>query len=72
MLVALARTGRFPLERRAFRAHVTLMHDPKLVGLEEVEPVVWTVRELLLLRSHHGLTSYQVLGRYPLDDKTQT
>jgi 2'-5' RNA ligase len=66
LLVALSRSGRFPLERREFRAHVTLMHDPKLVGLHEVEPVGWTVRELLLMRSHHGLTSYQVLGRYPL------
>lgn len=66
LLVALARSGRFQLERREFRAHVTLMHDPKLVGLQEVEPVGWTVRELLLMRSHHGLTSYQVLGRYPL------
>jgi RNA 2',3'-cyclic 3'-phosphodiesterase len=65
LLVALARSGRFQPERREFRAHVTLMHDPKLVGLHEVEPLGWTVRELLLMRSHHGLTSYQVLGRYP-------
>jgi RNA 2',3'-cyclic 3'-phosphodiesterase len=67
LLIALARSGRFPLERRAFRAHVTLMHDPKLVGLREVEPVGWTVRELVLMRSHHGLMPYQVLGRYPLE-----
>jgi RNA 2',3'-cyclic 3'-phosphodiesterase len=66
LLVALSRSGRFPLEKREFRAHVTLMHDPKLVQLQEVEPIGWTVRELLLMRSHHGLTSYQVLGRYPL------
>src|SRR5690606_27117084 len=45
LLVALARSGRFRPERREFRAHVTLMHDPKLVGLQEVEPVGWTVRE---------------------------
>jgi RNA 2',3'-cyclic 3'-phosphodiesterase len=70
LLLALARSGRFPLERREFRAHVTLMHDPKLVGLHEVEPVGWTARELLLLRSHEGLTRYQVLGRYPLARKT--
>jgi len=69
LLLALARSGRFRPERREFRAHVTLMHDPKLVGLHEVEPVGWTVRELLLLRSHHGLSPYQVLGRYPLERK---
>jgi len=66
LLMALARSGRFRPEKREFRAHVTLMHDPKLVGLQEVEPVGWTVRELLLLRSHHGLAPYQVLGRYAL------
>ena len=26
-----------------------------------------SVRELLLMRSHHGLAPYQVLGRYPLE-----
>jgi len=67
LLLALARSGRFRPERREFRAHITLTHDPKLVGLHEVEPVGWTVRELLLLRSHHGLESYQVLGRYPFE-----
>jgi 2'-5' RNA ligase len=67
LLLALARSGRFRLEKREFRPHVTLMHDPKLVSLHEVEPVGWTVRELLLLRSHHGLAPYQVLGRYPLE-----
>jgi RNA 2',3'-cyclic 3'-phosphodiesterase len=71
LLIALARSGRFQPERREFRAHVTLMHDPMLVGLHEVEPVGWGVRELLLLRSHHGLEPYQVLGRYPLERKTR-
>ena len=68
LLVALARSGRFRLERREFRPHVTLMHDPHLVGLLEVEPVSWTASELLLMRSHHGLAPYQVLGRYPLKE----
>lgn len=68
LLVALARSGRFRLERREFRPHVTLMHDPHLVGLHEVEPVSWTARELLLMRSHQGLEPYQVLGRYPLEE----
>lgn len=71
LLVALARSGRFPLERREFRAHVTLMHDPKLVGLHEVQPVSWTAQELLLMRSHHGLAPYQVLGRYHLERLTK-
>lgn len=71
LLVALARSGRFQSDRREFRAHVTLMHDPKLVGLHEVEPVGWTVRELLLMRSHYGLAPYQVLGRYPLERRTR-
>lgn len=68
LLVALARSGRFRLERREFRPHVTLMHDPHLVGLLEVEPVSWTASELLLMRSHEGLVPYQVLGRYPLKE----
>lgn len=72
LLVALARAGRFRPDKREFRAHVTLMHDPKLVGLHEVEPVGWTVREMLLLRSHHGLEPYQVLGRYPFAGKNPT
>ena len=71
LIVALTRSGRFRPEKREFRAHVTLTHDPKLLGLHEVEPVGWTVRELLLLRSHHGLEPYQVLGRYPLERKTK-
>lgn len=69
LLVALARTGRFRPDKREFRAHVTLMHDPHLVGLREVEPVGWMAREMLLMRSYHGLEPYQVLGRYPFTGK---
>lgn len=68
LVVAITRTGRFRLETREFRPHVTLLHDPQLVGLQEVEPVGWTVRELLLIRSHHGLAPHQVLGSYPLEE----
>lgn len=66
LLMALARSGRFRPDKREFRAHITLMHDPKLVSLQEVEPVGWIASELLLMRSHHGLAPYQVLGRYRL------
>ena len=60
---ALARKG---LGRRAntnFTPHVTLLYDMRDVEEHPIEPIGWTVREFVLIRSLHG---HVYLGRWPL------
>lgn len=49
-----------------FTPHVTLLYDDHLVSEQPVEPVSWTVRELVLVHSLLGRTQHIPLGRWPL------
>lgn len=51
---------------RAFVPHVTLLYDTRAIATQPVEPIQWPVRELLLIHSLLGRTTYRVLGRWPL------
>jgi RNA 2',3'-cyclic 3'-phosphodiesterase len=65
--VAMADAG---LKRRAnsgFTPHMTLLYDEREVP--EIllrEPIVWTVREFVLVRSLYGRGRHEYLGRWPL------
>jgi RNA 2',3'-cyclic 3'-phosphodiesterase len=62
---ALSGIGR-KYEPRSFRAHVTLLYDTVEIPEQQVGPISWTVRELLLVRSLIGQGHHEVLARYPL------
>lgn len=49
-----------------FSPHVTLLYDAQCVTARPVEPVAWTVRELVLVHSLHGQARHVALGRWPL------
>ena len=53
--------------RSDIKPHMTLLYSPRMVP--EVildEPVTWTAREFVLVRSRNGQTRYERLGCWPL------
>lgn len=63
---ALEAAGYAPMHERAFRPHLTLQYDPRTVAERPVEPVGWTVRELVLVHSLLGRSRHVPLARWPL------
>lgn len=60
----------FPLERRPFAAHVTLLRKaPRPRSLPPLPAVDWPVREFLLVRStvNSDGSTYETLARFPLE-----
>ncbi len=47
-----------------YTPHLTLLYDEKAVEEEELAPVTWTARELVLVHSAGGI--YDLRGRWPL------
>jgi 2'-5' RNA ligase len=62
----MAKAGLGDYVEKSFTPHVTLLYDPRLVPEEPVEPIRWTVRELVLIHSLLGQTRHIPLGRWPL------
>jgi 2'-5' RNA ligase len=50
----------------AFKPHVTLLRDPLRAKPLRVNPIVWTVRDFVLIHSLLGQTKHVHLGRWPL------
>jgi len=71
-LFRLAEQLRAPLGRlglpvdRLTRPHVTLLHGDRRIVEHGVEPIRWTVGELVLIKSFTGESQYIELGRWPL------
>lgn len=53
-------------ERGEFVPHVTLLYDAAPLAEEAVEPVTWTVREVVLVRGHPGKGIYERYRTWPL------
>jgi 2'-5' RNA ligase len=51
---------------RQFNPHLTLLYDEKLVAASDVPLLRWTVRDFVLIRSVHGESRHEHLGRWPL------
>lgn len=51
-------------EPPAYTPHLTLLYDEKMVEEEELTPVTWPARELVLIHSAHGV--HDLRGRWPL------
>jgi 2'-5' RNA ligase len=59
----------FSLEQRAYAPHITLMRDASCQNVPELpEPVVWRVREWMLIKSEQtsGGSVYTPIGRWAL------
>ncbi len=53
------------LERR-FTPHLTVLYDDKPVPEQPIEPIVWQAREVVLIHSLLGQSTYRLLGKWPL------
>jgi len=53
-----------PRQARPFTPHVTLLRDGHRVPEQRIEPIEWTVREVVLMRSQDGRST--PVARWPL------
>ena len=61
------RRERFDARISKFTPHLTLLYDERWIPERGIEPVRWTVREFVLVRSLIGRgRPYDILGRWPL------
>jgi 2'-5' RNA ligase len=60
---ALTRRGMRRLANTNFTPHVTLLYDARDVDEYPIEPIGWTVKEFVLIRSLNG---HEHLVRWPL------
>ena len=67
----------FPLEARAFAAHVTLLRNARCQPMAQAQPIAWPVRDFVLAESRLPLSRklpgevgegsrYRIVGRWPL------
>jgi len=55
-----------PRPARSFTPHLTLLRDRQRVAAHPIEPISWTVREVVLVHSLLGRTTHRHLARIPL------
>jgi 2'-5' RNA ligase len=55
-----------PRLARRFTPHVTLLRDSHLVPEHDIEPISWTVKDVVLVHSLLGKTPHRHLARLPL------
>lgn len=55
-----------PQRARHFTPHVTLLRDQHRIAEQEIEPIDWTVREIVLLHNLVGRTTHRPVARIPL------
>jgi 2'-5' RNA ligase len=55
-----------PARARPFTPHMTLLRDRHVVEERFIEPVEWTVREIVLMHGLPGSTQHRHLARQPL------
>jgi 2'-5' RNA ligase len=63
---ALGRTGRVRQLRRNLTPHMILLYDDRSISEQPVEPIIWTVREFVLVHSLINETVHIPLARWPL------
>jgi 2'-5' RNA ligase len=49
-----------------YTPHLTLLYDDRHVDARPIEPIAWTAREFVLVRSLIGQSRHEVLARLPL------
>jgi 2'-5' RNA ligase len=63
---ALKRAGLGPWVQSHYTPHLTLLYDDRCVAERRVDPIVWPVREFVLVRSLLGKSQHVALARWPL------
>jgi 2'-5' RNA ligase len=63
---ALKKAGLGPWVHPQFIPHLTLLYDNRCVAEQRVDPIVWTVREFVLVRSLLGRSQHVPLARWAL------
>jgi len=63
---ALKRAGLGPWVHAQYTPHLTLLYDDCCVAEQWVDPIIWTVREFVLVRSLLGKSQHLPLARWPL------
>lgn len=58
--------GFIPRSRSKFTPHLTLLYGEHDIAPRAVDPIAWTVWELVLIRSLVGRSEYRFLGRWSL------
>ena len=51
----------------AFTPHVTLLYDDPIIEPDPITPISWTVRDVVLVRSHLGKGIHEHIGRWSLN-----
>jgi 2'-5' RNA ligase len=64
--VAMVDAGLGEWVRHGFRPHISLFYGNKTLPSQAIEPIRWTIDELLLVESLDGAGVHRVLGRWPL------
>jgi 2'-5' RNA ligase len=54
------------VDRRPYKAHLTLLRDDRVVAERPVAPIAWTAHEFVLVHSAVGQGRHTVLARWPL------
>ena len=55
--------------RTSFRPHVTLLYDDQYVARQAVDPIRWTVSELVLVHGVVGEGRHITLGQWSLQSR---
>lgn len=55
-----------PASARPFTPHVTLLRDREHIEEHSIEPIEWTVRDVVLVRSRPGRAEHRHVARLPL------
>ena len=63
---ALRKAGLAPWVHPQYTPHLTLLYDDRCVAEHWVDPIVWTVREFVLVHSLLGKSQHVPLARWPL------
>jgi 2'-5' RNA ligase len=64
--LAMAQIGLGHGGREHYTPHLTLLYDDRHVAVRPIEPITWTAREFVLVRSLIGQSRHEVLARLPL------
>lgn len=62
----MSRAGLAKWVEKRFTPHITLFYGDRSLDEQAIEPVSWTVRELVLVHSLLGKTQHVILARWPL------
>ncbi|MGH6646600.1 2'-5' RNA ligase family protein [Aquabacterium sp.] len=64
--MGLIKAGLVKGPRAAYTPHLTLLYGDRPVDERLIDPIAWSAREFVLVRSLMGRAQYTVIGRWPL------